>query len=151
MLINNQQRHLSYNFEICLRLIIMDKGKILLCRDLKNQHFFFPGGHLEFGEKIFNALKREMREELGIVLQKIDFIGAMDNVYLRKNIKHHEINLVFNARVNKVHAKSQESHISFKLITLQALVKTNVLPISLKLAVVKWLKDKQIFWSGKLN
>lgn len=138
------------NFEICLRAIIINRNKILLCHDLKNKHYFFPGGHLEFGERIFPALKRELKEELGIILYKLEFMGALDNIYQRKNNKHHEINLVFKAKVNQVHANSLENHISFKLVELNRLAKTPILPLPLKKAVIKWLKGKKIFWAGSL-
>src|SRR3989339_761111 len=141
----------NHQFEICLRLIIIDKNKILLCRDIKNQHYFFPGGHLEFGEDIFGALKREMKEEQGVALLNIDFIGAVDNIYFRKKSKHHEINLVFKGKVSKVHEQSKEKHISFRLFNIKDLPKVEILPENLKKSVIRWLKDKKVFWAGKLK
>lgn len=51
-------------------LIINNKNEIFIscCEDV----YQFPGGHLEFGESLEDALKREVKEELGIKLEKIN-------------------------------------------------------------------------------
>ena len=51
-------------------LFINSNNEILLscCEDV----YQFPGGHLEFGESLEDALKREVKEELGIKLEKIN-------------------------------------------------------------------------------
>jgi 8-oxo-dGTP pyrophosphatase MutT (NUDIX family) len=89
------------NFEICIRAIIQDKGKILVCFLKKEGIYFFPGGHLEFGESIPDALFREIKEELGIKIKKFSLIGLVDNFYEEEGKKHHEINLVFSCYPRK--------------------------------------------------
>lgn len=46
--------------------IIVNKGKILLVNTKSSGKYFFPGGGIELGEKIENALRREIKEETGI-------------------------------------------------------------------------------------
>ena len=82
-------------FEICIRAIILNNGKILVCRKKKKGYYFFPGGHLEFGEKIGDALTREIKEELNVAVKKFSFIGVVDNVFKEDDEKHHEINFIF--------------------------------------------------------
>ena len=38
-------------FEVSLRAVVENNGKILVCRNKKRGYYFFPGGHLEYGEK----------------------------------------------------------------------------------------------------
>ena len=39
-------------FEVCLRGIIENNGRILVCHSKKKDYYYLPGGHLEYGEKI---------------------------------------------------------------------------------------------------
>ncbi len=59
--------------------IILEKDKVLL---VKQGHFPFvgfwvlPGGHVEYGERVEEAIKREMKEELGISVKIKKLIGV---------------------------------------------------------------------------
>ena len=52
-------------------LVINDKKEILLSDEFRFGHFFtkFPGGGIEAGEGILDALKREFIEELNLVIE----------------------------------------------------------------------------------
>lgn len=52
----------------CKGLIINDNNEILL--GYCNKTYQFPGGHLESDEAIYDCLKREIKEETGIILEK---------------------------------------------------------------------------------
>lgn len=65
---NNIQR-------ITVKAIIEKNNQILLLNDLKGK-WELPGGKIEFGEDPTEALKRELKEELGIVNAVID--GVVD-------------------------------------------------------------------------
>jgi len=41
--------------EILVRAVIQIKGKILVCKKVGRDYYFFPGGHLEFGENAKEA------------------------------------------------------------------------------------------------
>lgn len=134
--------------EVIVRSVVLDKGKILLCQSKgRNQmHYFLPGGHLEFGEKIDKAIAREFIEELNIRVKKISFIGVADNIYTEFGNKHQEINLVFKTEVEKISTQSQEDHLNFALLTKEEFMKERIYPIALKKQILKWLKNKKIFW-----
>lgn len=53
-----------------VRGIIIDDGKIVLIERVKGDrtHYIFPGGGVEKGETILQALHREMKEELGVTV-----------------------------------------------------------------------------------
>lgn len=132
-------------FEICARAVIRRNGKILVCRALGKSHYFFPGGHIEYGETAVDALKIELREELGVEAKKCVFIGTIENIYGEDGEKHHEINLVFDVSVDGTHSQSREDHINFNFLNKKEFTKEKVLPIALQKCVIKWLKDKKIF------
>ncbi len=50
----------------------------------------FPGGHLEFGETIFETAKREVREETGLNVEKLQLISVADEMrYIKTDNKHY--------------------------------------------------------------
>jgi len=137
-------------FEICIRAIIRHQNKILVCKHKKKNYYFFPGGHLNFGECVPHALSREIKEELGVSIKKYNFIGVIDNVFSENKQKHHEIDFVFDAKVNKVSEKSKEKHLKFVLFNKKRFSEEKVLPIALQKMILKWLKNKKFFWASQI-
>ncbi len=141
------------NIEICVRAIINSRGRILVCWHKEKKYHFLPGGHVEFGETAELALVRELKEELDIVVKNLIFIGVIENIYKEEREKHrehrwkhHEINLVFNVSVERVKDKSLENHIDFVFLNKKDFARKKVFPITLKKAVIEWLKNKRTFW-----
>lgn len=137
--------------EICVRGIIQRQGKILVCKNKEKDYYFFPGGHIDFGENVKEALEREIKEELGLSIKKYSFIGAVENFYKENSQKHHEIILVFEIKVDNAKLQSKENHLEFFLKDKKELTKEKVLPIALIKAVLKWLKDKKPFWATQID
>lgn len=137
--------------EIITRAIILDKGKILLCQKKGASYYFLPGGHVEFGEKAEPALIRELKEELDIAPSLLNYLGLIENVYIDKEDKshHHEMNLIFNVVANKTTAKTPEDHLEFFWKEIKNLKKEYIEPVALKEALIKWLKDKKLFWGSE--
>ena len=143
---NNSKKEI----DILVRAIIQNKGKILVCQKVGKGYYFFPGGHLEFGESTKEALKRELREELGLSIKKCSFIGGSEHLFVEDDKKYHEINFAFEVLANKINTKSKENHLQFFLIDKKQLTKEKVLPTSLTKAVLKWLKDEKPFWVSEI-
>ena len=58
----------------------------------------FVGGFVDAGESPEDALRREMREEVGIELADIRYLCARPNVYPYRGVGYHVIDLIFVAR-----------------------------------------------------
>lgn len=139
---------MARSVEVLVRAIIQTEGKILVCKRIGKRYYFFPGGHVEFGEGTKEALSREIKEELGLVVKKCSFIGSSEHIFIQEGEKHHEINLAFKVKVNRSKIRSREKHIEFFLKSTQELAEEEVLPIMFSRAVLKWLKDKKLFWTS---
>jgi len=136
--------------EVLARAITQNKGKVLVCKNIGRGYYFFPGGHVDFGESAKDALIRELKEELGLSIKNPVFIGGSEHLFTEEGKKNHEINLAFRVPLKKVNTTSRENHLRFFLIDKKQLAKENVLPKVLKKAVLKYLKDKKPFWVGQI-
>lgn len=77
--------------------IIRWQGRVLLCRQEKpgKQYWLLPGGGVDGGETLMEALRRELREELGIAVDAqfegpvaiVDSIAPKDSL-ARKHVVH---------------------------------------------------------------
>jgi nucleoside triphosphatase len=63
-------------------VIFNREGKILLCRSHKwGNKYVIPGGHIELGEKMEEALKREIKEETGLDIYDIKLLSLTESIY----------------------------------------------------------------------
>lgn len=132
---------------VSLRFIITEENKILLTKSKGSDFFFLPGGGLEHGEDIKEAIKRELDEEIGIVVKDFEFVGINETKFVDGDTLHHGIDLVFKLEVEKVITESKEGHIDFFLKDFEELKDLKILPKSLKESLIKWLSNKKTFWS----
>lgn len=135
--------------EVSVRAVVENKGRILICRSKGKGYYFFPGGHLEFGERPGEALRRELKEELGISLRKFSFMGIVDNIFTEDGEKHHEFILAFNVKIKNVQDGSREDHIDFKFLSKKDFAKIKVYPLALKKATLAWLRNEKTFWTSQ--
>ena len=63
-------------------VIFNKENKILLCKSHKwNNQYVIPGGHIELGEQMEKALKREIYEETGLEIYDIKLIAIKESIY----------------------------------------------------------------------
>ncbi len=72
---------MNQNVTDCVSGIIISEGKVLVEKRRTDDAadpglIAIPGGHVEIGESVEDAIVREMREELGIAVKKTRFIGV---------------------------------------------------------------------------
>lgn len=75
--------------------VIIDNGKILLCNTKSTGKYWFPGGGVELGEKIEDAIKREVREETGIEIEIKKFLTFQEIFFYYEPLDEAYQNLSF--------------------------------------------------------
>lgn len=63
-------------------VVVDDAGRALAVRRRSPQRWELPGGALEQGERIVDALRREVREETGLEIEPIRLSGVYQNMAL---------------------------------------------------------------------
>lgn len=80
---------------------IFRDGKILLVRRAREPAkgvYTFPGGRVEFGESLHEALAREVREETGLEIEIVGLVGYREALPPRTGGHGHFVILPFAAR-----------------------------------------------------
>jgi nucleoside triphosphatase len=63
-------------------LIFDPEGRTLLLRSHKwRDKYVIPGGHIELGERAEDALRREIKEETGLDIHDVRFIGFQEFIF----------------------------------------------------------------------
>lgn len=68
--------------------IAKQNGKYLLTKEVlenKKEYWILPGGGVEFGESLEEAVKREMKEELGLNVSVQNFLGFKEAIFPKYN------------------------------------------------------------------
>jgi ADP-ribose pyrophosphatase YjhB (NUDIX family) len=74
----------KFFFRPSVYALITDGDKIITMKNKGNGKFWFPGGGVELGEKIEDALKREVKEETGLNIK----VGKM--VFYKENFFYYQ-------------------------------------------------------------
>ncbi len=102
--------------------IVLKGGKVLLTKreiDPFQGCWVLPGGHVEYGEKVEEAIKREMKEELGVPVKIKKLIGIYSDP--KRDPRYHSVAVVFllEKGKGKVHLNHEASE--FKYFSLNDL------------------------------
>jgi ADP-ribose pyrophosphatase YjhB (NUDIX family) len=125
--------------EIIVRALIKQKNFILLCKNKNKDYYFLPGGHLEFGETLEEALIRELSEEIDLKIKKSKLLFVLENFFEQDGEFHHEINFIFEAKTNKKNFTIKEKHLEFNWFSKKEIRRLNILPVEIKKFLVKYV------------
>jgi 8-oxo-dGTP diphosphatase len=74
-------------------MILNEQNEVLLGLRIASHgsgEWAFPGGHLEFGETVFETAKRETKEETDLDIDSFELVSVCDELrYIETNHKHY--------------------------------------------------------------
>jgi len=131
--------------ELIARALIQRDDKILLAHKIGEPNTFLPGGHVDYGEYTDTALRRELKEELGVEAEIGEFMGTYEYQFREEDGKeHHEINFIYRAETREP-IQSKESHLEFQWCPVDELTEKTLLPEALPELIKEYLKTGRIF------
>lgn len=85
-------------------LVVFEHDDRLLLAEYRDKHHRSPyyrplGGTIEFGEHAEDAARREIREEIGINVATLTFVGSLENIFADEVRKGHEILLIYRGQI----------------------------------------------------
>jgi len=135
---------IQYKFRVSGCIIVNDK--ILVVQIMNNGFYCLPGGHVQLGESSEDAIKREIKEEVSLIIDNIKMnfktklIGINESIFKRKdNTLIHETTFIYNIYLNfkeellidKIVYEQDEGidkKLDFKWIKLEKLQQINFKP-----------------------
>lgn len=106
-------------------LVVNEKKEILLINNPK-RGWEYPGGMVEPGESLQEALKREIREETGVEVEIIGFVGIC------KNVQRDIVNIDFICKYTEGELKTSEESIEVEWVTIQEALSRVMNPLTKK-------------------
>lgn len=111
-------------------LIFNPEGKIFLMRSYKwKNKYVIPGGHIELGENMEEALKREIKEETGLNIYDIEFLCFQEFVFDKAFWKkRHFIFFDFVCRTNSLKVNLDSEGQEYTWVSLEEALKLSTEP-----------------------
>jgi len=116
-------------------VILNSEAEVLICKSNKwNQKYVIPGGHIEAGESMEEALIREVKEETGLDVFEIELLGINESIYSESfQNKKHFIFVDFICRSNSNDVILNEEAQSYEWINLTEVENYNLEKFTAKL------------------
>ena len=143
------QKTPEHSVELIVRGACALDGMLLLCRNRKAGNVYLPGGHLEPGEGLEQAIVREIREEIGLAAVSPRFLGVAESRFVQKGVAMAEINFVFAIDIPGLDLAAPppglEGHIEFLWWPLADVARSGLLPSALAARLQGWLDGSDPF------
>lgn len=121
--------NIKFNFRVsCVIVSPMDK-KILLHKKKGDSFWNLPGGRTAIGESSMEAVKREIREEIGCECELKQLVTVSENFFTLNGIKYHELLMIFSGELeNEIDEDKLEEDIEIKWISSEELDHMDIRP-----------------------
>ncbi len=101
-----------YNVAVSASAVIQSAdGHVLFIRRARSPgqgKLALPGGFVDRGETAEHAAVREVREEVGVALDAVEFLASFPNLYVYRGVEYPVVDLFFSARVQSREASPLE-------------------------------------------
>ncbi len=83
----------KFNFRVCA--LIENNGRYLLEQSKATDFLNMPGGRVHAGENTFDAIKRELQEEMNLTNVDLKLLKVAEQFFQFDNRKYHELDFVY--------------------------------------------------------
>jgi len=131
--------------------VVVRNDKLLLVKRKKDPFkgfLTFPGGKVDEGEKIEDAVKRELREETSLEIEPTDILGVYSDP--SRDPRGHRISITFIAKLVSGEAKASSDAESIEWLPQNEQKELGFDHNKILKDYQRWRNSKGTFWSSKL-
>lgn len=77
--------------------VVRREDEVLFVKMKQSGKFFFPGGAVDVGEPMEDAVRREIREEAGVEVKELEFLMMKETFFAYGEKAYHALNFVYTA------------------------------------------------------
>ena len=145
----------DYKLNVRAAGIIIHNNKVLLHKNINENHYALIGGRVEIGENSADTVKREIKEELGKDVEITGYISTIENFFEIKNSKYHEIMFVHKIEFTNEEDKNIEytmkniegkDYLKYEWIDLDKIDEYLLMP-----SIIKDILKENKFQTHKIN
>lgn len=92
------------HIHVIARAVVVLDGLLLVARRKGAPNTFLPGGHVEEGERMHDAVARELKEETGRSCVVGPYLGAVEHAFVEGRTTQHEVNHLFGVSLPGISA-----------------------------------------------
>lgn len=137
-LTTNATDHSYTSANMIVRAIITHEDHVLLTTTTETNTefalglYFLPGGHVDYKESAIDALRRELKEEMNLQANCVEFSGALECSWNRNGRIYHELNLVYSVDIDALTLENPpepiDSFHKFVWVPISEITKYTILP-----------------------
>ena len=90
-----------FNFRV--GVIIECNNKVLLLKNQNLDFYSIPGGRVKIGESTLDAIKREIKEEIGLEENNYELTHISENYFEWLNVDVHELLFIYKLTLDEEH------------------------------------------------
>ncbi len=102
-------------FNLRVAAVAVERDRVLLNRAEGEGIWYLPGGRVELMEASREAVKRELREELGVDVRVGRLLWVVENFFVLDGTPIHEVGLYYRVRVPNAVTRSEGIHLRDEL------------------------------------
>jgi ADP-ribose pyrophosphatase YjhB (NUDIX family) len=101
-----------------------------------------PGGVVELGERVEDAARREVREEVGLEIDDLKLLGVYDSIIMDSNgsVRYHYVIIEYLAEAKSTDVKPSIEVAEYRWVTIEDIDKLDTTP-SLRELIRTYKKD----------
>jgi len=130
--------------------VVIENEKLLLVTRKKDPFkgfLTFPGGKVDEGEKVEDAVKRELREETSLDIEPTDILGVYSDP--SRDPRGHRISVAFIAKVISGEAKPSSDAESIEWLSVNEIKELGFDHNKILKDYRQWRNTKSTYWSSK--
>ena len=118
-----------------------NQSKILLFNIKGRSYYALPGGKILELEESLNAIKREVKEEIGFNNLEFSFFALSEEFVNDKGYNNHQLNIIYKAiykdTINTIRFKGLEGDwINFEWVDIDKIEQYNIFPKGIKTVIL---------------